>query len=294
MIAIQEQLVAWIPKVQGQYINMDWNPTNQGFGAQCWDLAAHWSSTLGLPIIHTGGAGRWPGWAGNMVDAFPQTPAIAAAYELVSPDAPGLPGDIAVWGDSYKEYYPATHVAVLIKDNGSLLFCGSQNSTAALATNPYPQWSSGPATIQNLPRKGLIGFIRPRLGGIQLQSTTTTTAGDDEEMLSPEAQAYLEKTFLTKADGGTIRADLEWQNGRLLNKQDGGYANNMRDAQHAAVMEALGKTLNKEDGGYIVGLIEATRTTDPDAVAAALVGLIPAEIADQVAAKFAEKLGAQA
>ena len=42
-----------------------------------------------------------------MVAAYPQTPEIAAAYELIGPDQPGLPGDIAVWGDSFW-YYPAS------------------------------------------------------------------------------------------------------------------------------------------------------------------------------------------
>jgi hypothetical protein len=151
----------WIPQVQGQYINEDWNPTNKGFGAQCWDLVAHWSKSLGLPVINTGYDGRWIGWAGNMVDAYPQTPEIAAAYELIGPDQQGLPGDIVVWGDSYW-YYPATHVAVLVADKGAQLVCMSQNSTPSQAANPYPAWSSGPTTIQSLPRQGLIGFLRPR------------------------------------------------------------------------------------------------------------------------------------
>lgn len=184
--AIQDKLGVWVPKVQGKYINEDWNPTNEGFGAQCWDLAANWSKFLGLPVINTGYPGRWVGWAGNMIDAYPQTPAIEAAYELVSPDAAGLPGDIAVWGDSYREYYPATHVAVLIKDNGGLLFCASQNSTSSRADNPYPKWSSGPATIQNLPRRGLIGFLRPRTtGGINYQGTITP-ASEEDDVTTPE------------------------------------------------------------------------------------------------------------
>jgi hypothetical protein len=172
MISIQQSLDTWVPQVQGQYINMDWNPTNKGFGAQCWDLAAHWSAFLGLPIINTGGNGRWPGWAGNMVDAFPQTPAIAAAYTLHGPGETGQPGDITVWGDSYW-WYPATHVAVLYADKGTWLTCMSQNSTPSRADNPYPGDSSGPTTIQSLPREGLIGFIRPNLAGLNYQGTIT-------------------------------------------------------------------------------------------------------------------------
>lgn len=169
---VQQSLTDWIPTVQGRYINMD-----GAYGAQCWDLAAHWCTTLGLPVINTGGPGRWPGWAGNMVDAFPQTDAIAAAWELVSPDDLGQTGDIAVWGDSYW-YYPSTHVAVLVADKIGNLLCMSQNSTPSVDGNPYPGQSTGPATLQYLPRQGLIGFIRPRTG-LGYQGTVTPVQEDD-------------------------------------------------------------------------------------------------------------------
>lgn len=178
MTAIEQSLGLWIPQVAGRYINEDWNPENEGFGAQCWDTAANWSRYLGLPVISTGGAGRWPGWAGNMVDAFPQSAAIAAAYELTGPDAPGLPGDIPVWGDGYY-YYPKTHVAVLVRDLGGQLLCVSQNSSASLPGNPYPEWTTGPTILQHLPRRGLIGFIRPR-AGVTAQGTTTPTSEEDD------------------------------------------------------------------------------------------------------------------
>lgn len=172
MIDIQQNLGVWIPQVSGRYLNEDWNPTNRGFGAQCWDTAANWSKFLGLPVISTGGKGRWPGWAGNMVDAFPQSAEIAAAYELIGPDQPGLSGDLCVWDDSYW-YYPATHVAVLVQDKGGWKLCMSQNSTASQPDNPYPEWSSGPTTLQHLPSQGLLGYLRPRTG-LSAQSVTIT------------------------------------------------------------------------------------------------------------------------
>lgn len=175
MIDIEQSLGLWIPSVDGQYINEDWNSINRGFGAQCWDTAANWSKFLNLPVINTGNtgekSGRWPGWAGNMVDCFPQTPEIAASYELISPDQPGLPGDICVWGDSYW-YYPATHVAVLVMDKGGWQLCMSGNSSDPRADNPYPEWTTGPTILQHLPSQGLIGYIRPR-SGLTVQSSIT-------------------------------------------------------------------------------------------------------------------------
>lgn len=193
-----QTLSAWIQSVQGKYIDMD-----GAYGAQCWDLSAHWAKYIGKPVINTGGPGRWPGWAGNMVDAFPQSAEIAAAYTLHGPNETGEPGDIVVWGDSYW-YYPATHVAVLVADKGNQLQCMSQNSTPSRADNPYPGASSGPTTIQSLPRQGLIGFIRPNVGGISAQGDITPVQ-EDEFMTTPEE--FVKAVFdyrVTSPGGGSM------------------------------------------------------------------------------------------
>jgi hypothetical protein len=199
MIDIERSLGLWIPQVQGQYINVD-----GAAGAQCWDLAAHWSGFLGLPRISTWGNGRWPGWAGNMVDAFPQDAEIAAAYDLIGPNEPMLPGDIVVWGDSYPAWYPKTHVAVGVLDQGANLVCMSQNSTPSQVGNPYPMWTTGPTVKQQLPRRGCIGLIRPRTGTINLQGTITE--GDDL-MSTKEDRALLIAELMThpvKQPDGTV------------------------------------------------------------------------------------------
>ena len=169
----------WVNQVLGQYINVDWNPQNQGFGAQCWDIPASLALFLGLPRISTASAGgRWPGWAGNMVDTFPQNAEVAAAYELLPPSATVQAGDTLVWDDSYRAWFPKTHTAVAVADLGDWLDCISQNSSPSRADNPYPQWSTGPTIRQRLPRRGLLGIIRPRTG-INPQGTITTSEEDD-------------------------------------------------------------------------------------------------------------------
>lgn len=203
MTDIPAALNLWIPQVQGQYINEDWNPTNQGFGAQCWDLGAHWSKFIGKPVINTGyDKGRWVGWAGNMVSAYPQTPEIQAAYELVEPEQTGQAGDLAVWGDSYW-YYPATHIAVLIADKGAQLVCMSQNSTPSQAANPYPKWSSGPTTLQTLPRQGLIGFLRPRTTTINLASAIITTLEEAGVALDKSDREFVQ-TVVNEANATAV------------------------------------------------------------------------------------------
>jgi hypothetical protein len=257
MTDIQQHLGLWMPQVQGQYINVD-----GAAGAQCWDLAAHWSISLGLPKISTWGTGRWPGWAGNMVDAFPQSAEIAAAYELLPPHAAAQGGDIAVWGDSYW-YYPKTHVAVVVRDGG-LLTCMSQNSTPAQPGNPYPNDSTGPATIQALPKTGLIGYIRPR-AGINPQGTITP----QEDELSA--------------------ADVE----RIINE-----VNTANEAKHAATRKIAQEAIdaardsinfNTQKQVEAVGRVTQQLIVD-NASPADIAASIPAGIAKQVADELAKRL----
>ena len=186
-------------QLQNTYVNFDGS-----YGNQCWDSAVYINSLFGLPVINTGNtsekSGRWPGWAGNMVDCFPQTAAIAEAYELVAPDQPVLPGDTLVWDDSNREWYPATHVATAIADTGrGWVLTLSQNSSAARPDLPrYSAHSSGPIIQQTLPKKGLLGIIRPRTGGISYAGANITEIEDD--MITPEQMQEL-KDFTFKTVG---------------------------------------------------------------------------------------------
>lgn len=146
-------------RIVGTYINFDGH-----YGNQCWDLSAYVQNFFGLPVINTGGPGRWPGWAGNMVDAFPQTPAVAEAYVLLPPTERGLPGDTFVWSDANSVWFPATHVAICVEDTGNgWPLTISQNSSLGRPDLPgYSAASTGPIIYQNLPKQGLLGIIRPR------------------------------------------------------------------------------------------------------------------------------------
>jgi hypothetical protein len=256
MLDITKSLGLWMPLVQGQYINVD-----GAAGAQCWDLAAHWSKTLGLPVISTWGNGRWPGWAGNMVDAFPQSPEIAAAYELVGPNETMLPGDIVVWGDSYPVWYPKTHVAVGVEDQGANLVCMSQNSTPSQVGNPYPMWTTGPTVKQQLPRRGCIGFIRPRTGTINLQGTITP---QEDELAA---------------------ADIE----RIINEVNA--ANEAKHLVTRAKMDEAVKSINWNTQQQVEGVGRVTQKLILDnATPADIAAAIPAGIAQQVADEIAKRL----
>jgi hypothetical protein len=272
---VQQSLADWIPKVQGQYINMD-----NAYGAQCWDLAAHWSTTLGLPVINTGGPGRWPGWAGNMVDGFPQTGAIAAAYQLIAPGAAGKAGDIVVWGDSYY-YYPSTHVAVLMRDNGAQLLCVSQNSTPSVAGNPYPDWTTGPTTIQHLPRQGLLGFIRP-VGGINYSGSPTAAKGflmalsDQDQQNIYEAITRID-AFVKSNPVGATASQVLFEN-RVEGRNIVDWLRQIRADVYSSNASIMGK---------IAGLDSEDNTITAADIAAAIPEGLAQAVADEIAKRLA-------
>lgn len=273
MTDVGTSLGLWVPQVQGRYINEDWNPTNEGFGAQCWDLIANWCRYLGLPVINTGGAGRWPGWAGNMVDAFPQTAAIAAAYELIGPGEYVQSGDILVWDDSYPAWFPKTHVAVAVRDFGGQILCVSQNSTASQPGNPYPQWTTGPTTIQHLPRRGLLGIIRPRTG-INPQGTIT-----QEDELSAQDVEALQKISNENTDRAILdaRAQIKALGEELAKK--------IEDSEYDVKVWTQGS--DNKTGDRIIDALRA----DLGAMApSTIASLIPKEIAQAVADELAKRL----
>lgn len=296
--AVQDHLGNWIPQVQGLYINEDWEPVTQGYGAQCWDLAAHWSRSMGLPVINTGGAGRWPGWAGNMVDAFPQTQAIAAAYELIPPDRGGVGGDIVVWGDSYY-WYPKTHVAVLVRDPGNgWLTCMSQNSTPARGDNPYPDWSTGPTTLQTLPRQGLIGFIRPRTGGTIAPAGDITTPTQEDDMPLAETDRQLFKEFMDDYFLNTPRFDQRtiFQNAQRTREELQAVATQVTNLPEKLLINTRVDNRNvfdwaKYNAALTIALGSAPDTeVDVEALADALAARLPQANAQALITALAERL----
>ena len=191
---------------------------------------------------------------------------------------------LPVWFSLANE--PAGHVALMAPD-------GSVFSTSDLGTVPHQHLDLSDL-MNYYARYGMrltyLGWTEdvagyPVLtdGGINPQGTTTTS--EDDELLSPEAQAWMQKTFMTKEDGA-------YQNSRAFTKADGAYMNSSRDDQFAAVMGALDGKLDKMDGNYIVKLLQAIKpgTTDVKAVADALAGIIPTSIAKEVANELSNRL----
>jgi hypothetical protein len=233
-----------------------------------------------------------PGWCLQYVrQAFglpAAYPTATAAWEASSskhrdrnfPKGAWLP----VWFSLANE--PAGHVALMAPD-------GSVYSTSDLGTVPHHHLDL--SDLMNYYARydmtlTYLGWTEDVAGYPVMTSLNLASQGD-----------VIEGDFLmalTDAEQKRLLAAADRINGRIkdadvLNVADGAYMNNTRDAQFAAIMDALGKTLNKDDGGYIVKLVQAIKpgSTDAKAVADALAGIIPAGIAKEVADELAARLG---
>jgi len=233
-----------------------------------------------------------PGWclqyvrqAFNLPAAYPTATAAWEASASKHRDH-NFPAGVwlPVWFSLANE--PAGHVALMAPD-------GSVYSTSDLGTAPHHHldlsdlmnyYARYDMTLTYLGwTEDVAGYPVLTDGGIAAQGTITTE-GDIFMALSDAEQ----KRLLAAAD----RINGRIKDADVLNVADGAYMNNTRDAQFAAIMDALGKTLNKDDGGYIVKLVQAIKpgSTDVKAVADALAGIIPAGIAKEVADELAARL----
>lgn len=153
-------LTEWAASVVGRYINVD-----NAAGGQCWDLSQHWLTTCNGGVLWTQPS-RFPGLAAGSWDVAMGgygTSADLLRHVIAIPGTErGLPGDIIIWAYGSPDY-PISHTAVLIEDRGPILHTLSQNSSAARPDLPgYSVEASGPTIYQDLPRAGILGFLRPR------------------------------------------------------------------------------------------------------------------------------------
>jgi hypothetical protein len=232
-----------------------------------------------------------PGWclqyvrqAFNLPAAYPTATAAWEASSSKHRDRKFPAGCwVPVWFSLANE--PAGHVALMAPD-------GSVYSTSDLGSVPHQHLDLSDL-MNYYARYGMtltyLGWTEDVAGYPVMTSLTLASQGD-----------VIEGDFLmalTDAEQKRLLAAADRINGRIkdadvLNVSDGAYMNNTRDAQFAAIMDALGKTLNKDDGGYIVKLVQAIKpgSTDVKAVADALAAIIPAGIAKEVADELANRL----
>lgn len=150
-------LTEWANAAAGRYIDVDgWA------GAQCWDLSQAWLTACNGGTLWTQPS-RYPGLAAGSWEVAMANGNDMLTHVTAHPGTDkGQPGDIIIWAYGSADY-PISHTAVLIEDRGPILHTLSQNSSPARPDLPgYSVESSGPSIYQDLPRAGILGFLRPR------------------------------------------------------------------------------------------------------------------------------------
>lgn len=151
----------WLDAVNGQYIDVDGFPPENPY--QCWDLWSHYAQNVyGVPLYPTGcsagGPGtHHPGYACEVWHQFDSSP---LSQWFTREQGEGQPGDVAFW-EWGSPVGPNSHVAVVVEDRGSSVYCMTQNP--------------GASKYANLSKTGILGWLRPI-------SKPQPTSGDEQDM----------------------------------------------------------------------------------------------------------------
>lgn len=156
----------WVDSVNGQAV--DPGP----WGAQCYGLLQNYFNNViggqGQPSTQIGPD---PGYAIDVYDGYDSN-GMSQYFQKLGPDATPQQGDVAFW-DWGSPIAPKSHVAVVNANAGSDLNVYSQNSPQAYTT------------LQNLPKEGLAGYLRPTtpVQGVSPSSTADFNPFDPFNML---------------------------------------------------------------------------------------------------------------
>ena len=136
----------WLNSRNGRPVDVDgW------YGAQCWDSWSDYATAMfGVPTYTTGtGAGgrgtHRPGYACEVYHQFDRS-GLNRWFTRYPANVRAQPGDAAFWEWGSPEG-PMSHVAIVVEDRGSHIYCMTQN--------PRP---NGYATLS---KAGLLGYLRP-------------------------------------------------------------------------------------------------------------------------------------
>ena len=133
----------WLASVDGVAVEMD-----TSYGAQCWDLWAHYAvNMIGVDYWRTGtqaggGCGNHPGYTCGLWYGFDRS----GLNQWFTPVGNPQRGDVAIW-DWGSPAGPNSHVAIVVEDRGG--------SVLTMTQNP------GAAHYGNLSKAGILGYLRP-------------------------------------------------------------------------------------------------------------------------------------
>ena len=133
----------WLNSVNGVPIDVDGN-----HGPQCWDLWSHYAmnlfgATMYASSTNSGGVYHRPGYTCEIWHNVGRSP----IQNWFTPHN-GTPqrGDVALW-EWGSAVGPQSHVAIVVEDRGSSIYCMTQNP--------------GASHYANLSKSGILGYLRP-------------------------------------------------------------------------------------------------------------------------------------
>lgn len=205
----------------GKFIDVDGFPADNRF--QCWDVWSRYAQvccglSLSETITPTGYAsGLWTHNVGLRV------------FDRVSSSAKAHKGDVAIWTRNH--IYTGSHVAIVVEDRGSTLYCLSQNP--------------GPARLVNLPKIGLLGYLRPKDKNITKDEGEEDMPVKTDTINLPNGGSTVTVEYFLQALWNDMSARVERVEKTLSNL---GLSGNkaLSDAQVTQLARQLEKTLGKE------------------------------------------------
>lgn len=164
----------------GKYIDVDGR-----YGAQCVDLVNSWATRY-YKLPYSSGNGKDK--AQNMSRDY-----ASHGWTFVPASQPSLPGDVISWGSSWGAGYG--HTAVTIRDEGTHLYCLTQNP--------------GPATASRLLKRDLLGYARPPKATTETSKSKTadtyrTTTKGLNIRVAPPSNGKLAATYGSPLPNGTV------------------------------------------------------------------------------------------
>lgn len=178
MAAIDDIVNQW----NGKGLDTDGFPPSQRY--QCYDVFIQYGRMIS-------GNGAWyfsaslTGLAQDIWNQYGSSAILQQLFTQVAWNQQGEKGDVAIWGRTSNT--PDSHVALVLQDKGTVQNIFGQNQ-------PYPY-----CTIRDFPSNGLLGYLRPRSGQVQINNQ-----GNDD-MITGDVLNALYNDLLGRApDQGAI------------------------------------------------------------------------------------------
>lgn len=224
----------YVASVTGRALNVD-----GAYGAQCWDLWSHYAQQLGVPYLQTltraGGSAPHPGWACNVWHNADDVAAIRDRFERLQAKGGARAGDVAFW-ERDADLYPGSHVAVVLEDRGDRLLVLSQNP--------------GPPVVMTLPKRTLLGYLRPRPGLLDVKASTPAPAPSPTP--APQLPAPAGSVTITRED--PLMAYRILREGNNAHFENGYGVVEVETAEHLKMLRDVDRAAAKTKPGDMVAV----------------------------------------